>query len=59
VIRSVRRLIVGASHFAASADRRLIAEGVETEAEFETLLKLEIPLGQGFLLGVPTPAPAA
>lgn len=52
-------LIVGMSHFTASADCRLIAEGVETEAEFETLLKLEIPLGQGFLLGVPTPAPAA
>ncbi|MBA3795610.1 MAG: EAL domain-containing protein [Chloroflexi bacterium] len=36
-----------------------MAEGVETEAEVQDLLKLEIPLGQGFLLGTQAPVPAA
>jgi EAL domain-containing protein (putative c-di-GMP-specific phosphodiesterase class I) len=32
---------------------RLIAEGVETEAELETLAELGVKLGQGYLLGRP------
>jgi PAS domain S-box-containing protein len=51
-------LIVGMCHFASSAGCDLIAEGIETEAEMAALLKLGIPLGQGFLLGRPTAAPA-
>ncbi len=49
-------LIVGMRHFAQSASFRVIAEGVETEAEMATLLELQIPLGQGYLLGRPAPA---
>jgi EAL domain-containing protein (putative c-di-GMP-specific phosphodiesterase class I) len=30
---------------------RLIAEGVETEAEFDALVELGVELGQGFLFG--------
>ncbi len=49
-------LIAGMSHFAASAGCRLVAEGIETEAELATLIALEVPLGQGYLLGYPAPA---
>lgn len=49
-------LIVGMRHFARSAGCRLIAEGIETEAEMTALMELRIPLGQGFLLGRPGPA---
>ena len=31
----------------------MIAEGIETDAEFRTLRALGIGLGQGFFLGVP------
>jgi hypothetical protein len=37
---------------------RLIGEGIETEAELATLLRLGVPLGQGYLLGRPLPAPS-
>jgi EAL domain-containing protein (putative c-di-GMP-specific phosphodiesterase class I) len=50
-------LMVGMSHFAKSVGCRLIAEGIETEAELATLLDLDVSLGQGFLLGRPEPAP--
>lgn len=36
-------------------DAHLIAEGIETEQDLEVLLDLGVPLGQGFLLGRPTP----
>jgi EAL domain-containing protein (putative c-di-GMP-specific phosphodiesterase class I)/CheY-like chemotaxis protein len=49
-------MIVGLRHFARSVGCRLIAEGVETEAELEVLRTLEIRLAQGFLLGRPGPA---
>jgi EAL domain-containing protein (putative c-di-GMP-specific phosphodiesterase class I) len=52
-----RALIVGMCHFARSAGCRLIAEGIETEAELAALLELDVPLGQGYLLGDPAPAP--
>jgi PAS domain S-box-containing protein len=48
-------LVVGMRHFARMTNRRLIAEGVETEAEAATLRKLDIRLGQGFLFGRPSP----
>lgn len=48
-------MIVGLRHFARSVGCRLIAEGIETEAELEVLRTLEISLGQGFLLGRPRP----
>jgi EAL domain-containing protein (putative c-di-GMP-specific phosphodiesterase class I) len=52
-------LIAGMCHFATSAGCRLVAEGIETEAELATLIELEVPLGQGYLLGYPAPADAA
>ena len=48
-------MIVGLRHFARSVGCRLIAEGIETEAELEVLRSLEIALAQGFLLGRPQP----
>jgi EAL domain-containing protein (putative c-di-GMP-specific phosphodiesterase class I) len=42
-------------------NRRLIAEGVETEAEAAAIQKLDVRLGQGYLFGRPAtlPLPAA
>jgi len=44
--------------FAASVDAALIAEGVETWEELETLARLGIRFAQGFLFARPGPAPA-
>jgi EAL domain-containing protein (putative c-di-GMP-specific phosphodiesterase class I) len=55
-------LIAGMLYFADRTDCRLIAEGIETEAELATLAAIGVPLGQGFLLGRPgefVPAHAA
>jgi EAL domain-containing protein (putative c-di-GMP-specific phosphodiesterase class I) len=46
-------LVAGMRYFARTTKRRLIAEGVETEAEAATLRRLEIRLGQGYLFGRP------
>ena len=35
---------------------KVIAEGVETEAELETVRALGVSYGQGYLLGRPEPA---
>ncbi len=47
-------LVAGLQYFAAQSDCRLIAEGVETDAEADTLQSLGIPLAQGYLFGRPT-----
>jgi PAS domain S-box-containing protein len=39
--------------FASDIEARLVAEGIETASELETLLELGISFGQGFLLGRP------
>ena len=49
-------LMVGLGHFVRAIHCRLIAEGIETEAERATLRSLDIGLGQGYLLGRPLPA---
>jgi PAS domain S-box-containing protein len=49
-------LVAGMRFFARATKRRLIAEGVETEAEAEALRSLDIRLAQGYLLGRPAPA---
>jgi diguanylate cyclase (GGDEF)-like protein len=36
----------------------VVAEGIETEAQRRTLLRLSVDLGQGFLFSRPVPAPA-
>ncbi|HEX7472940.1 MAG TPA: EAL domain-containing protein [Candidatus Limnocylindrales bacterium] len=51
-----RAMIVGLQHFARATGCRLIAEGIETEAELKALRSLGIRLGQGYLLGRPMPA---
>jgi EAL domain-containing protein (putative c-di-GMP-specific phosphodiesterase class I)/GGDEF domain-containing protein len=43
--------------FAASVDAKLIAEGVETWEELETLARLGVRLAQGFLFARPNPSP--
>jgi EAL domain-containing protein (putative c-di-GMP-specific phosphodiesterase class I) len=48
-------MIVGLKHFAGATGCRLIAEGVETEAELGELRRLEVDLGQGYFLGLPLP----
>jgi PAS domain S-box-containing protein len=48
-------LVAGLVHFARAIDVMLIAEGVETPAERDTLIQLGIQVGQGFLFGRPAP----
>lgn len=48
-------MIVGMHHFSRATGCQLVAEGVETEAELMILRELEVPLGQGYLLGHPLP----
>jgi PAS domain S-box-containing protein len=46
-------MVVGMRHFAAEAGCRLLAEGVETGAEADTVLALGVDLGQGYFFGHP------
>ncbi|MHB8891510.1 MAG: PAS domain S-box protein [Candidatus Limnocylindrales bacterium] len=48
-------LVVGMRHFAQSAGCHLIAEGIETRAEADTLTSLGAEFGQGYLYGRPAP----
>jgi PAS domain S-box-containing protein len=48
-------LVSGMCHFASQAGIILLAEGVETSAEFETLKTLGVELAQGYYLGKPQP----
>ncbi len=53
------RLIESLVNFSESVGSHLIAEGIETAAELETLRGLGVRYGQGFLLGPPSdPFPA-
>jgi PAS domain S-box-containing protein len=52
-------MVVGLNHFARATGCRLIAEGIETDSEFAVLRALDIPLGQGYLLGRPLPVGGA
>jgi predicted signal transduction protein with EAL and GGDEF domain len=51
-------LVVGMRHFAAEAGCELLAEGIETQLEADTLLALGVDLGQGYLFGYPEQAEA-
>ena len=51
-------MVAGLVHFATEVGCQLIGEGIETEAELQTLRRLGVPLGQGYLLGRPLPAPS-
>ncbi len=52
-------LVAGLVHFAGEIGAMLIAEGVETRGERDTLLRLGVQVGQGYLLGRPAPAEPA
>ena len=52
-MRPARPSIVGTQPLRTLVGCRLIAEGIETEAELQVLRTLEIALAQGFLLGRP------
>jgi EAL domain-containing protein (putative c-di-GMP-specific phosphodiesterase class I) len=49
-------LIAGMVYFARQSGCLLVAEGIETEPERETLRRIGVPFGQGFLFGHPAPA---
>ena len=49
-------LVAGLESFASRTGSTLIAEGVETPDELDTLRGLGVDLGQGYLLGRPEPA---
>ena len=48
-------LVAGLRHFASIARARVVAEEIETQAEYAVLVDLGIELGQGYLLGRPVP----
>ena len=48
-------MMVGMRHFARAAGCQLIAEGIETQAEADTVAALGAEFGQGYLLGRPAP----
>jgi EAL domain-containing protein (putative c-di-GMP-specific phosphodiesterase class I) len=52
---SRQAVIAGLVHFAAVSGALIIAEGIETKAEAETVKRLGVRLGQGYLLGRPAP----
>jgi EAL domain-containing protein (putative c-di-GMP-specific phosphodiesterase class I) len=48
-------MVAGMAHFAHDSGCDLIAEGIETPEELAELIRLEVPLGQGYLFGKPGP----
>ena len=48
-------MVVSMRHFSRTAGCRLVAEGIETQEEAQTLAGLGVELGQGFLFGHPEP----
>lgn len=53
--RIKRDLLDAMLSFAKKTSTHVIAEGIETEEELETLIELGVPYGQGFHLARPTP----
>jgi EAL domain-containing protein (putative c-di-GMP-specific phosphodiesterase class I) len=49
-------LIVGMRYFSRTSGCRLVAEGIETEAEARTLAQLGVEFGQGYWFGKPAPS---
>jgi EAL domain-containing protein (putative c-di-GMP-specific phosphodiesterase class I) len=56
--RIKRDLLDAMLSFAQKTGTHVIAEGIETQEELDTLLDLGVPFGQGFLLARPGPLPA-
>lgn len=55
--RTRRALASALCEFARQTDRRIVAEGVETSEELETLRSLGVDAAQGYYLGKPVPFP--
>jgi EAL domain-containing protein (putative c-di-GMP-specific phosphodiesterase class I)/AmiR/NasT family two-component response regulator len=55
--RTKGALIARLTSFAAETAMEVVAEGIETEAELDTIRALGVESGQGFLLGRPGPIP--
>ena len=53
-----RALATALVTFAHEIHATIVAEGIETSDELETLTRLGVPLGQGYYLGRPAPPPA-
>jgi EAL domain-containing protein (putative c-di-GMP-specific phosphodiesterase class I) len=53
--RGRRALASALTRFAEEMGMAVIAEGIETQAEFATLLELGVGFGQGFYLAEPAP----
>jgi EAL domain-containing protein (putative c-di-GMP-specific phosphodiesterase class I)/CheY-like chemotaxis protein len=53
-----RALVSGLRHFTNEIGALLLAEGIETVEELDTLVALGVDLGQGYLLGSPMPMEA-
>ncbi len=53
--RAVQVLVGTLVSLASEFDAIVIAEGIETEGEFEALVNLGVQLGQGYFLGEPVP----
>lgn len=51
-----RAMVAGMVYFATETGSAIVAEGVETERELQTLIDLGVSHGQGYLLGRPSPA---
>ncbi len=50
-------MVAGVRHFAQVTGTKLVAEGIETEAQAAALRELGVECGQGFLFGRPGPLP--
>ena len=53
--RAKRALAASLITFARETEMAIVAEGIETPAELDTLLELGVPFGQGFHLAAPAP----
>jgi EAL domain-containing protein (putative c-di-GMP-specific phosphodiesterase class I) len=53
--RAKRALTSALISFADEMGMAIIAEGIETQAELDTLVSLGVPFGQGFFLARPAP----
>lgn len=55
--RRRRALARGLVAFAEEMESAIVAEGIETQAELDTMLELNVHFGQGFFLAQPAPLP--
>lgn len=46
-------IVLGMEFYGRASRHRIVAEGIQTDAELRTLVSLGVQLGQGFLLGPP------